>query len=339
LTSFHSRVALFLVLCAAGVLALLGYIRLTHNPKTIAGRDTAGTLTSPADLAAVTSRAHLVFLNTTLDDRNNRVAIAPLDELTGSRLITGLRCERVHMAARVGLCLTADRGVLSRYYGYLFDETFAARAQFPLQGAPSRARVSPDGRLAAMTVFVSGDSYANGNFSTRTTLIDTGTGRAVGELEQFTALQDGKAFRAADFNYWGVTFARQPGIFFATLGTAGHLWLVRGDASRREVTVLRDGVECPSLSPDDTRVVFKKRETKNGRLGWRLSVLSLQTLNAVPLAEERSVDDQAEWLDGERVVYALPKPGGGTAIWTARADGSGTPQRLLDDAFSPAPVK
>lgn len=339
MTPFRSRLALFLVLCAAGALALVGYIWLAHNPDATAGPNTSGARSSAADLAALTRRAHVVFLNTTLDDRNNRVAVAAPDAPTGSRFITGLRCERVHMAGRVGLCLTADRGILSRYYGYLFDEAFTARAQFPLQGPPSRARVSPDGRLAAMTVFVSGDSYANGAFSTRTTVIDTATARVVGELEHFTAVQDGMPFHSADFNYWGVTFARQPGIFYATLGTRGHLWLVRGDVSRREVTLLRDFVECPSLSPDGTRIVFKKRETKNGRLGWRLSVMDLQSLSEVPVADERSVDDQAEWLDGERVVYALPKPGGGSALWTARADGSGAPARLLDDAFSPAPVR
>jgi hypothetical protein len=66
---------------------------------------------------------------------------------------------------------------------------------------------------------------------------------------------------------------------------------------------------------------------------------TLQTLTEVPVAEQRSVDDQAEWLDGDRVLYSLPRPSGGSTIWTARADGSGTPSLFLDDAYSPAIVR
>jgi len=242
----------------------------------------------------------------------------------------------VHVGARVGLCLNADRGVLTRYYGYLFDEAFHARAEFPLPGTPSRARVSPDGRLAAFTVFVAGDSYTNHSFSTRTTILDTESGRPLGDLEQFAAIRDGQPFQAQDFNFWGVTFAHEPGVFYATLATGGHLYLVRGSVPRREVTVVVDGVECPSLSPDDTRLVFKKRETSNGRFAWRLNVLDLRTLAAVPVAETRSVDDQAEWLDRDHVLYALPRDAGGTALWSVPADGSGAPALFLDDAYSPA---
>jgi hypothetical protein len=32
-----------------------------------------------------------------------------------------------------------------------------------------------------------------------------------------------------DINFWGVTFARAPGRFYATLGTKGHTYLVEGD--------------------------------------------------------------------------------------------------------------
>src|SRR5262249_10043796 len=216
-------------------------------------------------------------VNTSLDEYNDRLAVTPLDALTGSRFIAALRCERVHFASRVGLCLTADRGVLTRYYGYFFDQDFNKGSEFPLLGTPSRARVSPDGRLGAVTVFVAGDSYTNSNFSTRTTILDTRSAQVLGELEQFKAIKDGQPFHAVDFNYWGVTFTHEPGIFYATLSTAGHMYLVRGSVPQREVRVIYDGVECPSLSPDDSKVVFKKRETRNGRLGWRLHVLTLQT--------------------------------------------------------------
>ena len=338
MTPHRRRVAVFLVLCAAGIAVLVGYVQLVYRPRLatagrVAGR---GVTANPADLSAYSARPHVVFVNTSLDDYNDRLAVLALDDRTGSRSVANLRCERVHVGAGVGLCLTADRGVLTRYYGYLFDEAFHPLSEFPLKGIPSRARVSPDGRLGAFTVFVSGDSYTNNSFSTRTTILDTASSQVLGDLEQFTAIRDGQPFRAADFNYWGVTFAHDPGVFYATLATGGHMWLVRGSVPRREVTVVYDGVECPSLSPDDTRVVFKKRENESGRLGWRLHVLDLQKLAAVAVAETRSVDDQAEWLDRDHVLYALPRDAGGTALWSVPADGSGTPVLFLDNAYSPA---
>ena len=59
------------------------------------------------------------------------------------------------------------------------------------KGTPSRARVSPDGRLAAFTVFVRGDSYAKLQFSTRTRILDSDTGQTLADLEDFEVLKDG----------------------------------------------------------------------------------------------------------------------------------------------------
>ena len=48
--------------------------------------------------------------------------------------------------------------------------------------------------------------------------------------------------------------------------------------SVKEARVLRENVECPSLSPDNTRIVFKKRMTDGpGGVTWRLHVLDLAT--------------------------------------------------------------
>jgi hypothetical protein len=98
--------------------------------------------------------------------------------------------------------------------------------------------------------------------------------------------------------------------------------------------VLRDGVECPSLSPDGTRIAFKARVPGSGGLGgarWRLSVLSLDTLVDHPLAETRSVDDQAEWLDNGTVLYSVESD-----TYAVPADGSGAPRLFAHRADSPA---
>jgi hypothetical protein len=201
-------------------------------------------------------------------------------------------------------------------------------------GIPSRARVSPDGRYGAVTLFVAGDSYAAaGAFSTRTTIIDLARGRKVAGLEDFVVTRDGRRITATDANFWGVTFARDGDRFYATLATGGRTYLIEGSVRARSARVIDDNVECPSLSPDGTRIAYKKRVPSKTR-PWRLTVLDLTTMRETPLAETRSVDDQAEWLDDEHVLYGLDG-----AVWSARADGGGRPVRFLAGAASPAVVR
>jgi Tol biopolymer transport system component len=190
-------------------------------------------------------------------------------------------------------------------------------------------------------VFVSGDSYAGGSFSTRTTIFDLAGGRGLGDLEQFGVTRGGSPFKQQDFNFWGVTFAPDGDRFYATLSTGGGLYLIEGRVSERTMRVLREGVECPSLSPDGGRIAFKVRAFDGGRLVWRLRILDLATGRHVDIAESRSIDDQAEWLDNDRVLYALPRGAGSGSsdVWSARADGAGSPALFISDAFSPAIVR
>ena len=51
--------------------------------------------------------------------------------------------------------------------------------------------------------------------------------------------------------------------------------LVKGDAVTHTAEVVAEGVECPSLSPDNRRIAYKKRVYDGGRLLWRLAVLEL----------------------------------------------------------------
>jgi hypothetical protein len=227
------------------------------------------------------------------------------------------------------------------YRAELFDRAFQSHQRVPLTGVPSRARVAPDATVVATTNFVNGDSYAAGGFSTRTLLIDAATGAVRDNLEVYEIRKDGARLKAADFNFWGVTFAREHGRFYATLGTAGETYLIAGDFEKKRADVIRAGVECPSLSPDNRRVAFKKR-LPGIRLVWQINVLDLASGAVVPIAETRSVDDQVEWLDDHTILYALPS--GGKAqptmdVWAAAADGSGAPRLLLAKADSPSVVR
>ena len=63
-------------------------------------------------------------------------------------------------------------------------------------------------------------------------------------------------------------------------------------------------------------------------------MLDLATMKETPLAEERPVDDQVEWLDDERVLYGI-RPD--TRV--VPADGGRPPRKFLSKALSPAVVR
>jgi hypothetical protein len=296
-------------------------------------------------LARVSRQPHLVFLSTAVGDTYGKVSLAALDAPDGPRYPTPLECERVYFAAGEGLCLGNNvvGGFISTYSAYTFDGVYQPRHTFQQPGVPSRVRLSPDGRRGSMTVFVTGHSYAEGGFSTLTTLVDASSGAVLGDLEQFTVLRDGVPFKSQDFNFWGVTFARDGNRFYATLGTGGKTYLIESDVAARTARVIYDGVECPSLSPDNTRIAFKKQVGTGGRIEWRPALLDLATLTETVLGETRNVDDQIEWLDDGHIVYALAESGPprttATDIWVLPVDGSAPPRVLVPQAYSPAVVR
>ncbi len=282
---------------------------------------------------------HMLFRSTAYGDTYGTVSVVPIEAPDGPRALTPLSCERVDMAGGRGICLVADRGVITTYGGRVFDDEFRVTHEFDLPGLPSRARVAPDGDVAAMTVFVSGESYAGSSFSTRTIFVDLESGALLGNLEEFDVTKDGSAVDSVDRNYWGVTFAPDSDTFYATLQTGGQIYLIKGKLSERSAKVVDEGIECPSLSPDGTRIAYKKRIGDALNVQWRLHVRDLRTGDDVELSERRNVDDQVEWFDDENVLFGLPKSQSGTAetnTWTVPADGSGKPQLLVPRAWSPS---
>lgn len=285
----------------------------------------------------LTQPDRLAFLNAARGPHRGALASVPAGSPQAARTASDLTCARFHAAAGTGICLRSTPGALAQdNQALIVDAGLRTLRSFPLAGTPSRARVSPSGRFAAWTVFVSGESYGAAFFSTRTAILDTRDWRLDANLEEFTVLMDGREYRAADVNFWGVTFAKDDDTFYATLATAGRTHLVKGSIARRTVTTLAQNVECPSLSPDETRIAYKKRVRPGASL-WREHVMDLSTLREHPLAEKRSVDDQAGWLDDSTLAYALPADGAPdtTDLWTAPADGSGAPRLLAPAASSP----
>lgn len=267
-------------------------------------------------------------------ERFGTVAFAPLARPAAARTLTQLACDRVYFASGRGLCLAAARGITPAFIAKIFGPGFAPVRSLRLPGIPSRARISPDGRLGATTSFVSGHSYADrGSFSTQTSIIDMASGTVLADLEDFRVTRHGERIRSPDFNFWGVTFARNSDRFYATLATGGNTYLVEGRVRARRARVLHENVECPSLSPDNTRVAYKKAFGHDPAV-WRLFTLDLDTMIETPLGESRPIDDQVEWLDDRRILYRVDEE-----VWVVRADGTGRPRRFLSGADSPAVVR
>jgi hypothetical protein len=252
----------------------------------------------------------------------------------GKETLTPLSCDRVAFDGERGICLSRSRSFASGYQAAIFGPDLRVTHRLSVDGIPSRARVSPDGRYGAVTLFVAGHAYAEtGTFATQTTLIDLAAGRKIADLEDFTVYRGSRQVTAVDVNYWGVTFAADGDMFYATLATGGKTYLIRGSIRKRLARTIHENVECPSLSPDGSHIAYKKR-TGSSSAPWHLTILDLATMRETPLAESRSVDDQVMWLDDRHLLY-----GTDGAVWETAVDGSRKPSRYLAHGDSPAVVR
>jgi hypothetical protein len=329
-------------LAASGTIAAVCVAFAGMNARDATPPRTIVTAAPSVEASTIVAAPHVLFRETGIYKDYGQLSVAPLATPGAGRAASRLSCERVSFAAGLGICLQADRGVLTTYKAVIFDERFQARAPFKLDGSPSRTRVSADGRVGAITVFLTGQvhGYSSASFSTKTILLDMATGDVLADLEKFTTWRDGVRFRAPDFNFWGVTFARESNTFYATLLTAGKRYLVRGDLGLRKLTVLHENVECPSLSPDNRLIAFKKKVGGNVS-PWRFYVLELATMKERAIAGESSADDQIEWFDDTHVLYAAPRSSQSATmdVWIAAIDGSEPSRVFLPEAESPVVVR
>ncbi|MEU8465794.1 hypothetical protein [Streptomyces sp. NPDC029003] len=337
-TALGARARTAIVVTAALVLAggATGYVLHAGNRP--------ATRAAAADASFALDRPALYYR----DSATGRVAHqalpgaadAPAAGSAAPRVTGGPSCDRFYAAGDTALCLRAEPGALPKTYAIVLDRQLREVRRTTVPGVPNRARVSASGRMLSWTVFATGDSYATSAFSTRTAILDLRTGYLVTSMEQIPLTLDGARYHAPDVNYWGVTFARDDNRFYATVSTKGRTHLVEGNMGEWSARVLRENAECPSLSPDNTRVAFKKKVSDDPAAPWRLYVLDLRTMQETPLAETRSVDDQAAWLDDGTLAYALPGADGRAGdIWTVPADGTGTPRLTVPNASSPAALR
>ncbi|MFJ3790856.1 TolB family protein [Kitasatospora sp. NPDC090091] len=339
-TSLRNRTRVLILLLAVLLLGSVGTGAVLYAADRSAERDRAqpgGPVVTRGTVSLKPGQAGtLVFRNMAWGPHRDELATVAADHPDGPRTASGVQCLRFHTAGGTGICLQAERGALQdSYRAVVLDDRLHELRSFPAAGIPTRSRVSPSGHLAAWTVFVSGDSYAGTDFSTRTSIVDVRDWNLRDNLEDFDLIKDGKPYRAPDVNVWGVTFA-DDNTFYATVATGGRTHLVRGDLAARTLTTLHENVECPSLSPDGTRIAYKKRVADaSPDAPWRLYVLDLATMTETATAEQRNIDDQVLWSDGATLLYALPGDFGAD-LWTVPADGGGAAVRLLEAAVAPA---
>lgn len=287
----------------------------------------------PLSIASIQRGPHLVFQNVIRNEDYAEVSLVPLDSPAGMRVSTDLICERVHYAAGHGICLAAEHETQSRYFAILFGADFVPISRVPLDGAPTFARVAPDGSLAAASVQTTPPTELEPFAPSQTLLIDTSSGDVLADLADFSVTRDGVALTDAEMDFWGVTFKADSDGFFASLRVSGNVHLVEGSVRERRMAVLQLGISAPSLSPDGTRVAFAKLISNIGPT-WRFHVMDLQTMVDNELAETKSIDDQMEWIDDQRLLYGL-----GADIWSVTSDGDGQPIPFLFGGLSPAVVR
>ena len=280
----------------------------------------------------------IVFRNTAMGEGYGHLASVPLSRPSAPRALADIACDRVDAVAEALVCLRTERGVVPDYTATLYAADGMERARWSLSGIPSRTRLSDDGKILATTAFVTGHSYAALGFSTETVL-RTGDGDPFANLEEFALTIDGVTDAPVDRNFWGVTFV-DDSAFYATARTGGRTYLVRGDLDARTLESVAADVECPSVSPDGTRVAFKLVTSGSGpTVHWTPAILDLATKEVTELPESRSVDDQIEWLDDETIMYGIPRTAGDTDVWALSADGSADPITLIEHAWSPSVVR
>ena len=193
-------------------------------------------------------------------DRRSRPSMrrAPKPTFTGPRVRARVLCRRART-------LPDDRGSRlardvhdARVFGTDFQPASRRRASTGSAAARASRR---SGRYGAATTFVTGHSYLDDGFSTLTALIDMSSGEVLANLEKFEVTRDGEALQEHRLQLLGrhVRARRAALLRHALDGREVLPRRGRRPDAAAPASIAR-GVECPSLSPDETRIAFKRRQ-------------------------------------------------------------------------------
>ena len=308
----------------------------------------SATREAPKPVTDETYTAYVVRASDREYQRVDQLVVSKRDHKVLSRTPTRFGCDRVYESQEKLWCFTRITPGKPRYYtdptGYLFDLKSEAtpKASFKVKGIVSRARIAGDGRFAAGTAFTTGHSYmgvGGTHFSTATFIATLSDPTDAQNIQTWAVSHQGKPVISADLNLWGVTFdPANSDHFLVTVYFDGQPYLGEGNISTKSIRVLKQGIECPSYSPDGKRIAYKSR---TGPTRWSPAVMDLESgKSTVHEHISESVDDQIEWLDDKTLVFQITKtPLVGSAqinLYTlSLSKTQSTPELWLEDAKSP----
>jgi hypothetical protein len=193
----RTRMWLFAAIAGVALLSATAYFAMAARRAGLPDRAAtpSGEAATPTSVTLPASgEPFFLFRSTRRGPSYGSLAYSSVASSLERHLLANLQCQRVHMAGGRGVCLAARGGTAFR--ARLFDDRFNVFAELPLGGVPSRVQVSPDGRLAGTTVFVSGHAYTDAGFSTQTSIVDLTAGHwLVENLETFTVRRKGAVIR------------------------------------------------------------------------------------------------------------------------------------------------
>jgi len=305
-----------------------------------------GATVVPERLASVDAEAlspgDVLVVNRVPGEDYRRLTVVRPD---GTRTMLDRRCDRVHVGGGIGACAAPVNAALGGWETLIFDASVSGLPVISDHSSafPSRMRVAADGSVVTATGFVTGRSYADvgGDATTIVVLLDVAEDKLSG-LVQYELDRPALSTEAAQ--YWGVSFADPAGdTFYATAHLGDGPVVVRGERESRTLSQpLFDG-SCPSVSPDGSKMVYKAARPEGG---FDLAVHDLATGETRLLNEQRSVDDQVEWLDDDTILYALHADGEADEavdpsfdIWKLDLAEGSEPELFIPAASSPAVVR
>ena len=324
MTRSVSRAAAAAVLLAIGVTGLVMSLPGRRNLVRADGRQSSRLHPAPVPF--------LIFRTLAPPEIHGHVAILPLAAPNASQQVSSLECVRLHYAGGRGVCLVQELyGTVTRHAAYIFDRHLRRGPRIALPGVPTRVRVAPDGRRAAVTTYAEEETPEGERLAIDSIVVDLASGRVIADLRRF-AIEDGQHLPLqGPIDVGSVTFERDGDRFFAALMTPAERYVASGTISGRRMTAVRAGLVSEALAPDGRRLVVKKL---GARGFWQLAVLDLETGTERDLAQgARSVDDQVEWLDEQHVLYHDVDQGH-TSLWALPIDGVTGPRLLVVDAYS-----
>ena len=238
-----------------------------------------------------------------------------------------------YFAAGRGLCLRKAGTLAGVAKVRIFDADLKPRRELPLHGLPSRARVSPDGRYGAITVVRHRPLLRRpGQLLDPDDHLRHGE-RARGRRPRGLRRHEGRqGVRGRRLQLLGRDLRRDDDRFYATLGTGGETYLVRGRPRERTARCCARTSSARRCRP--TARASRSRSGSATPSGVAAARARPGHRQETPLAETRPIDDQAEWLDDDHVLYRV-----GEEIWEVPADGTGQRAALHGRSDSPAVVR